>query len=980
MQDSLRTNSLSNFSHKAVSPAMLLQNVFEEQVKKGDFSDPLEALLLDEFVDLSRDFDATQIQDSWSWRNAHVARELAIMLVDEKGDLNRRTLFKAIKILENALFSLGPGRHHDGPRQQHLLKILKLFYEEKHFSYELKRINAPSGHQGMERLIRETLLLPEGTVMADSQARRAALSALFSSLRQNVGSCFATAPAILIQQDQPMNFLKDIGQLFGTGRLVRIYEGVEYAVPLSLSWGVGDLFRPMMQVSFGKDPLKTLASSPGLQAAFQAAGLIDKKATSQEKRAQCFELLQKNKALFREDEPFALISPDQMIKGTLLNAFGVTEKEIEDYRERSIQGPFAELILQAPLSQSGKSLASNRFVKAYDSAKSAFKALTDNALAKAWEFTLASLSESKADFAKWNLYISLGVNPEDKHGIGEGLYQVLQEKIDQVNHEINEIQSSYDHLFAQAKYLEGRMSRASTDREAGWIQAEYQVRRHEIQRALNERDTIYEKGRKLQGLYPVLIDFYGKKIRDYFQEVYDAEMHDVSANPYDDSPAGFRLMYKHGRSNTALWTLVNSATEYIQHLTSFFISTEVELSQLPPFEGLQKEIAELVTAAIQVIKRPEFLESSLVRLAKAYQERIVENPLQNLDKVKRKPWAYISGGTMSTLVSCYWSSPQKPHENKRWVESENELLAFLMDSIKELPLSIQNKYEKDPSLSMLAFSPTHAFLCKPGWELFRKGWESDTYTYTWIRDQWAALHLKFLDSLLLDTRMMEAIVSQLLLFIPLGYRPVVKNALKSFAFSMAPTEFREHVLKMLSYEKWLHSGRRLELIAEELDSILYRFLPLFPEHELKARLDQLFEAMDFIDEGLKKKLHSFFPMVEEQVGKYRILAAEDLREIAKALLILGTDATRSFIFFHQKITEVMQKLGLCYPAPLLFADTNWVKNVFGFVVNPGTRNIEFWRFDVCGGEGRPLSVWKHYLNGIRREEWGLYSAPHQYGN
>ena len=86
--------------------------------------------------------------------------------------------------------------------------------------------------------------------MTDSHARKAVLSALLSSLRQNVGSCFATAPAILIQQDQPANFLGDMGQLLGTGRILRVYEGAEYAAPLSLSWGVGDLFRPMMAASF----------------------------------------------------------------------------------------------------------------------------------------------------------------------------------------------------------------------------------------------------------------------------------------------------------------------------------------------------------------------------------------------------------------------------------------------------------------------------------------------------------------------------------------------------------------------------------------------------------------------------------------------------------------------------------------------------------------------------------------------------------
>lgn len=969
MSESPKTEPFPDFSSTEDAAIHFFEAAFEMHAKNPE--EPLEALLEGEFVSICRDFDRTQLQESWSWRNAHVARELAKMLLNDKGEIQRRELFKAIQILEKTLFSLGPGRHHDAPRQQHLLKILKLFYDGQNYATALRRISKPTSHPAIEKLIRETLFLPEGARISDGHARQAAFAALLSALRQNVGSCFATAPAILIQQDQPLHLLSDIGQLFGTGRLLRIYEGIEYAVPLSLSWGVGDLFRPILLSSLGSEPFALLASSPGLQAAFEAAGL---------KSQKCFELLQAVQGAFHTEDPFVMVNADQLLREVLYHSFGITEKEMSDFKERSIQGPFAQLIMQAPPSQSKKSLACSRFIQAYEAAKSAFKALTDNALLKAWEFTLASLSESKADFAKWNLYLSLGVQSDDAYGIGETLYKVLQEKIGQINRELEVIQGNYDHIFAQVKSLEGRMGRAGTEREAGWIQAEYQMRRHEIHRALNERDELYEKGRKLQGLYPILIEFYGLKIRDFFQEVYDAEMHDVSTNPYDDSPAGFRLMYKHGRSNTALWTLVNTPAEYVQHLTSFFVTTEIELNQLPQLEKLQREVSELITAAIMAIKRPEFLEYSLRRLARAYKEPLVENPLANMERVKRKPWAYISGGTMSTLVNCYWGGSQKLHEQKRWVESETELLAFFLDAMKGMPISAQRKYESHPDLSLLAFSPTHAFLCKPGWELFRKGWESDTYSYTWIRDQWAAGQLKFLDSLLLEHRMIDAIVSQLLLFIPLGYRPIIQNLLKNVAFSLSPPDFRERVMTALSYEKWLKGGNRLDLIAEELDSILYRVLPLFPEYELIERLTQIFEGIDEVDAQLKKKIFALFPMVEERVGKYRIFTASDLKQFAKALLILATQSTRSPIFFHRKITEVMQKEGLCYPVPLLFADTNWVKNSFGFVVNPGNRKIEFWRFDHSGDEGRPITQWKRYFNGIGREEWGLYISPHQYGN
>lgn len=952
-----------------------LEKVFNNQSEATPFLDPLQALLCDEFIAICRDFDTTKIQDSWSWRNTHSARELSKIIINEKGEIDERTLIKAIRYLEENLFSLGPGRYHDGSRQIHLLKILKLFQEKNDFKQALKKIGRPHAHQGSERLLRETLFLDDRIPLTDAHARQAAFSALLTSLRQNVGSCFATAPAILIQQDQPLKFLADINQLLGTGRLTRVFEGVEYSVPLSVSWGMGDLLRPFYPASLGENFLKILASSPGLQAALTAVGLIENSLGRDEKRGACEELLKKGVFTKKLEDPFALVTTDQILKGVLLGVFGITESDITLFRERATSSSYLGVFT----THSGKSLDCSRFLKAHESAKGAFKSLTDNALLKAWEFSLASLSESKADFAKWNLYTSLGVHPEEPHGIGESLQAVIQRKITEINEEIAASQSRYDHLYAQAKYLEGRMSNASSEREQEWVRAEYRIRGHDINRVLSERDEVYDKGRRLQGLYPFLIDFYGKRIRDYFQEVYDAEMHDISANPYDDSPAGFRLLYKHGRLNTSLWTMIYSAAEYIQYLTAFFVSTETDLNQQPELEGLQKEISELVTTVITTIKRPDFLESSLIRLAKAYGEPLIQNPLENLEKVKRKPWVYVSGGTMSTLISCYWGNPKQLEEQKRWVESENEYLAFLIDTLKELPKNQKQMFRIDPERSMLAFSPTHAFLCKPGWKLFRQAWESDSYTYTWIRDNWMRPQKKFLDSILLDQRMMDTLIQHLLPSIPVTHRALAAHLLKNFSFAMTPSDFREKILTTLSYERGLQGERRLDFIAEEIDALLYRSLPLFPEHQLKEKLTTLFDAIDEITPQLRAALSQRFNNVEEITGKYRILSALDLKNIAKALLAIEFKTTRTPLNYHQIVTRALQKTDLSYPEPLAFADTNWVNNVFGFTTNPGTEKLELWRFDEYGGEGRPISAWRNFLNGSNRGEWGLYTQPSQYG-
>ncbi len=747
--------------------------------------------------------DDTSFEKSWLWRNVHIAKELACSLITDRGEIDRRALKEAIDLLEGKLFCLLPGAHLDDRRQRYLLATLKKLQKNRALASALKKISAPHWHRGAAALIRQTLGLSEGKQLTAADARRAALAAWLTFLRQSVGSCFATAPAIVIQLQDPLRFLQDLDDLIAKGELTRLIDGVEHTAPL------------------------------------------------------------------------------------------------------------------CPTVKSGES-----------------------PLLKAWEYTLASLSESHANFAKWNLYISLGVEQHHPHGIGEAIYTALKELIEGINEQIEISQSHYEHLFAQVKLIEGRMRRASSDTEAAWLRADYSLRRQEIDRALRDRDRAAMQGQAVSQLYPRLIEYYGKKIRDYFQEVYDAEMHDLTSNPYDDSPAGFRLLYKHGRTLTTSWTPISSPEEYLDSLTAFFVSTEVDLATELELEGLEKELSRLVTTIITVIRRPEFLESSFARLAAAYNEPLPKNPLEHLDQVARKPWAYLSGGTMQTLVSSYFCNPNELKQETTWVERPVELLAFFIDTMKNAPGSVQTHYLKDPDAGMLAFTPTHAYVAKPGW--FQEAWESTLYTYTWIRDVWLAPTHRFLDDHLLTPEMSEHLLQR--------FPPEVRAAVGPITYSLRANELRDRIPS-----QW----------AEDFDSLLYESLPLFPSHQLEDHLHTIFEAL-----GLS--LPTF------DAPRYRCFTATDLREIAKALLVEMEKSSRFSLPYHDKIVKVMRDHALAYPAPLLVGDTNWVHTSFGFLLNPGTSELDFWRLDESGVEGKPLTIWRRYFDGREKGVWGFYTNPSQY--
>ena len=90
---------------------------------------------------------------------------------------------------------------------------------------------------------------------------------------------------------------------------------------------------------------------------------------------------------------------------------------------------------------------------------------------------------------------------------------------------------------------------------------------------------------------------------------------------------------------------------------------------------------------------------------------------------------------MHTLLKGYYCIEGEVQEEKRPIESPTDLLTFLLELLKALPYPVTKPFEIDPSASLLMYSPTHAFLLKPGLSPFKEGWLDKGFTYTWIRDQ-----------------------------------------------------------------------------------------------------------------------------------------------------------------------------------------------------------------------------------------------------
>lgn len=954
----------------------------EKKLKNFSSKDPFEMIVEEDYGDISRRADYTKIQESSLLRNTLKTRSIANYMVTDKGDILFDKLDQMIDLMKKHLYSLAPGREHDRPRQELILKALRLIKEDKEIQSLLKSISKPYLNKNATEIIRNTLQLNQNDLITDAHTKRAVISALLSYLRQSVGSCFGTAPSILIHNEQPKQFLRDLIELLGTGRLKRTFNGVEYSVPLSYNFGIGDLKKTLIFSEDRNFEQIEIWYSPGLIEALSNASLFNESDTLKNKIEKTKELTLSAIERLKKGKDPLLTNVEELIRSILLDHLGLQEENILDFEIKETKLNKEGLITEISYNQSTTSVSRNKiehFLNLFEIAITSFKTLVDNALLKSWEFTIASFTENKAGFTTWNLYSSLGFQVDAKGGLGETLYEILKVKLNENNHKVQEFQEEYDQAYNHLKYLETRLRTSSTDTEVQWIKSEYQFKVHEFRFLEEMKEKIHYKAKKIASLFDVLIDIYQYLFQQYFQEVYDAGMQDVKMMQYDDSPAGFRLLFKYGRGNTAQWIQILNADQFIDALVSFFTLTELEIKSSAEMEGLEDEYSAIVTALIQKIREKEFLESAFYRMAIAHQSPIIKNPLENLDKIEKKPWAYVSGGSMATLVQTYFKLDQKPKEVSRWVENPTELFVFLADSMKELPTKIKELYLNDQDRSMLMHSPTHAFLLKPGFKAFREVWQNELFTYTYIRDQIITPQERFLRSMNLDDEMMDYFIEDLISNVSVNFKHHIKSILKPIYKTLTPFEFRNHLVDQIERDRSLsYLGNRL-LSSEDIDSKLYSSLPYFYSYQLKSLVLSVLEKIPEINKMEQSKIEEIIDSIYESRQEVKILSSKHLQEICKAVIVLSYFKSTSEIDFDLLIYQACQDLGLALKAPVIFADSNWVKDYFAFVLNPGTLDLEFWRVDSLGRTGAPMSSWKPWLNGSRHDlTWGIYTNPYEY--
>lgn len=908
--------------------------------------------LYDESV-ISHAMEGSGIQDAFKFRCYHRSLAIARAIVDEKGEIHVKQLAEMIHLLEKQGFIPTPHGYSDTGYTLHVLQVLKKWDSDKSLRVLLKKFQMPLCHKYAEKIIRDTLGLEEGQVLSDKEVRVAVLSACLFPLRQNVGSCFATAPAILIQKEQVENLLADLYDLLSTGKMTRTIAGKDYSVPLSPSIGVGDIRKSIAHLA--KAELQEMP--PGIRSPLERVGILSKSLTP----------IERGNWLYKSIEKFCLGEKIQTVENffrfVIFEHLEVSEEDLQNYllEEQSLlrRSRKVEIVHEVRPSKRKEKFEKAKALSSL--VKEQFICMTENVLARAWEYTLASLSETKMEFSRWNLYSSLGLHPEEAGGLGAIIYKFVQEKISACNAKLEEYQRDYEIAFDQLRATETLLKQASNESEARRLKAEFQSRLYHMQSCLDLRDRFYQKSSFYPNLFSFLVKQFDERFPEYFQEIYDAEMQEVEVSDYEDSPAGFRLVYKHGRRDASLWTMIHTQEQFVDSLIDFFSFIEPQILSDCEQKSCEDDIKEIISLLILHLRTEEFLSSAFQRAAKAHNRAVpTKKSLKELQKSEKKPWSYTSGGVMNTLIKTYYRREGEIYEETFTVEGALDLLTLILETMKSLPYNFTAYFPKNSQKRLLMHSPTHAFLLLPYEKPFFEGWDDNGFTYTWIRDQILLPRQNFYHSITLSPSEQEYLLQLFSLYLPqeLSFKMTRAGVAER---EVTVQEFAKNVLKALPSNV---------MILDALDSFLYQALPLTPGIRWKEAVYSLLE------EKTGKGILSLLDKLPDEPSSY--IPARLLKEIAKALYVLFKGKVCLDFDLHGYVTCKAEKLKLSSPSPLIFADSNWSQNHFGFVVSPITEELQLWRVSESGYEGIFLRSWAPYLMPGSKQSWSIYTKPQEY--
>ncbi len=311
----------------------------------------------------------TGLEDPEEGYYVNLTKEFAELLFTKKGQINQALV--EFLLIEFILKDHKPTNH------QNALKRSGMYLHLQEIREKIQEIRTPlSGNPIASHLIRLNLNKDPDEPITELDAKKTALAAFLSHLRQGpAGSCFATSFAILLLNSHPLFCFNDFISLLKTGKLTRTIENVSRDFPFLLRMNNYHLNVEFFVNREGyihntTPPFHHLSEVPGVVAACRAVGITQIKET---------------------------------LNSIILGLF--TERFSQQTKKISIHFLLKKITDYSILHQPPSSA---RRTSPYYLTSFAYESQMSNPLLKAWENSLAEMSEGKDEsMIKPSIYYSI---------------------------------------------------------------------------------------------------------------------------------------------------------------------------------------------------------------------------------------------------------------------------------------------------------------------------------------------------------------------------------------------------------------------------------------------------------------------------------------------------------------------------------------------------------------------------------------------
>jgi hypothetical protein len=910
----------------------------------------------------------TGLQKAAISRNTASAKETATRLINSEGKIGE----DFDKLLKEV------GDLPDSPYRKQLSKMLNRLKTDKTLSETITSIPKPDKKNPINGFIRATLGLKKDEEVTEVHARQAAMSALLAEIRQHdVGSCFGTAIAIRVHDEQPERFLKDIAEMMKTGKLERTVDGKKIEIPINSKMSTRQVDQMIKlkrsDPKVGKDV--ALHEAPGFVAGLGALG-IEANKCKEAFDAALLDLRDSKETKIKN--AIAAVKVNGKTKRVALDSKARKEferKAMEALREAP-DSTIEELIAKIGLDGEQINEAKGAYGK-YDTAESDLVTPTEVLRRVAMKRNNLTekdlLNRERQQVLAAQVRARVGDTSKEAQKLFseyERLTDALHVKaadFEKLDEELDAARESYlglqdNRLLRAWEYSVGTMAEKGTAprQKARLKDTTCSAVNEQLVKIVNKvsggigtkkEDMLLDATLDLQNKFKALFEA-------QIQTGYDPSAQGELSEDGASDRGAFTLYDTTGATNSDDWIKIGDERGYADMVSGLMMQAWHEVYGKSKDDTMKEHARLLADELAEAARTGEFM--------KAVKEKTKEE-----FKTEQKPWEAVVGNLSENLLPVYYEKDKPEIEEEKPVDS-TQLLNFLVKNAKSMWGEIKDGVEKNPEGATVPMSGgPHSFNLRPGSPALKQALESDKDPGEWISTKIEAEKEKAKGQR--ETKLTPAIKASLFdsLFegFPTGLRDFLEGKVNEKCKDGGTIDELNQAIQAecTTPEKKAEMGHKVALAMTQL------VLPPVDADKVEATIEKCLKSLNLSEENQKTVLVK----VKEAVLKEGVKSAS-MAELEKAVATvlksenIETDEAEA----AKKVNQALRKS--IEPPGIVFADTNWGggdhHTVFSMVTNPITDVLELWQMAEDGSSPKKLDE-KTWVTST----WKMPKSPDSFG-